>query len=305
MGGGTGVAKLAERWPHRAYDVGIAEQHAVAFAAGLAQGGLRPVVAIYSTFMQRAVDQVFQEVALSRLPVLFALDRAGAVGEDGETHQGIYDLALFKGMPNLTVFAPADSEELEAFVDFALTLDRPCVMRYPKAFSACPAGQTPPIEMGRGVFLRKSEGSRILVLALGPLAHSALAAAEALGARGLGIDVVNLRFAAPLDEEYLQAQCAGYSGIVTLEDGVRSGGVGESIGAMLARTGIRAAFQARGFDTVPLGQATREELLAAAGPDERGISRTLSDMAQSLGLEETRAQTQRARGAALEVQHGR
>ena len=305
MGTGTGISKLADRWPHRAYDVGIAEQHAVAFAAGLAQGGLRPVVAIYSTFMQRAVDQVFQDVALAKLPVLFALDRAGAVGEDGETHQGIYDLALFKAMPNLVVFAPADANELAAFMKFALTLDQPAIMRYPKAFSACPATDTAPLELGKGTFLRKSPGASILVLALGPLAHSAVSVSDALRKSGLKIDVYNLRFAAPVDEAHLAALCAPYGGIVTLEDGVRSGGVGESIGAMFARRDNRATFIARGFDVIPLAQATREELLSAAGLDEKGIARVVLDMAQSLGFAEPRPQALSSRRAPLEVQHGR
>lgn len=305
MGGGTGISKLAERWPHRAYDVGIAEQHAVAFAAGLAQGGLRPIVAIYSTFMQRAVDQVFQEVALAKLPVLFALDRAGAVGEDGETHQGIYDLALFKAMPNLVVFAPADSEELSAFTDFALTLDRPSIMRYPKAFSVCPTATIAPLELGRGAYLRRTPGAKLLVLALGPLAHSAASVSDTLEKLGLKVDVFNFRFVAPIDEEHLAAQCAAYDGIIALEDGVLSGGMGESIGAMLTRRSIRAKFIARGFDVIPLGQATREELLSRAGLDEREIAKALTSMAQSLRLGEPWMEPQSRRSSAFEVQHGR
>ncbi len=305
MSTGTGVSKLADRWPHRAYDVGIAEQHAVAFAAGLAQGGLRPVVAIYSTFMQRAVDQVFQEVALAKLPVLFALDRAGAVGEDGETHQGIYDLVLFKAMPNLVLFAPADADELTTFVNFALTLEQPAIMRYPKAFSVCSGASQAPIELGKGTFFRKSAGARILVIALGPLAHHAASVSDTLGKLRLKIDVYNLRFAAPIDETYLANLCAPYEGIVTLEDGVRAGGVGESIGAMLARRGVRAMFTACGFDVIPLAQATREELLATAGLDEKGITRVVSEMAQGLGLVKPRVQAQSSRHAPLEVQHGR
>jgi len=185
MSSGTGVSKLAEHYPHRVYDVGIAEQHAVAFAAGLAQGGLRPVVAVYSTFMQRAVDQVFQEVALAKLPVLFALDRAGAVGEDGETHQGIYDIVLFKAMPNLVFFAPADGEELLAFLDLALTLDMPCMMRYPKAFSPCPDLPIAELEIGRGVFMREHEDARVLILAVGPLSYIATDVSDELAIKGI------------------------------------------------------------------------------------------------------------------------
>jgi 1-deoxy-D-xylulose-5-phosphate synthase len=284
MSSGTGVVKLQERLPLRVFDVGIAEQHAVAFAAGLAQGGLRPVVAIYSTFMQRAVDQVFQEVALAKLPVLFALDRAGAVGEDGETHQGIYDIALFKALPNLVLFAPADSEELSAFMHLALTLDVPCMMRYPKAYSPCPAQSLPPLELGKGMFMRKREGARVLVLAVGPLAYTAAEVSDRLGQGALFVDVYNVRFLAPVDEDYLASLCAKYEGIVVVEDGVRVGGFGESVAALLARKGVKTRIEAYGFERNPFGQASREELLARAGLDAKGIRKALGDVFQSLVL---------------------
>jgi 1-deoxy-D-xylulose-5-phosphate synthase len=283
MGSGTGVAKLAERWPRRVFDVGIAEQHAVAFAAGLAQGGLRPVVAIYSTFMQRAVDQVFQEVALAKLPVLFALDRAGAVGEDGETHQGIYDIALFKAMPNLVLFAPADSEEVSAFMDFALGLDVPCMMRYPKAYSPCPSPQPMlPLELGKGIFMRKCAGAKVLVLAVGPLAYTAAEASDRLEKAGLSVDVYNVRFLSSIDENYLATLCAQYEGLVIMEDGVRTGGFGESVAAILAERGVNVKITACGFERNPLDQASRDELLARAGLDAKGIQKVLSEMLQSL-----------------------
>jgi 1-deoxy-D-xylulose-5-phosphate synthase len=283
MSSGTGVAKLAERWPRKVFDVGIAEQHAVAFAAGLAEGGLRPVVAIYSTFMQRAVDQVFQEVALAKLPVLFALDRAGAVGEDGETHQGIYDIALFKAMPNLVLFAPADSEEMSAFMDFALTLDAPCMMRYPKAFSPCPSLPVPPLESGKGIFVRRRAGAKALALAVGPLAYTAAEASDRLEKMGLCVDVYNVRFLSPVDEDYLATLCARYEGIVIMEDGVRTGGFGESVAAILARRGVRVKITPCGFDRHPFEQASRDELLAKAGLDTRGIQKALGEMLQSFG----------------------
>jgi len=286
MGSGTGVAKLGARFPERIFDVGIAEQHAVAFAAGLARGGLRPIVAIYSTFMQRAVDQVFQEVALAKLPVLFALDRAGAVGEDGETHQGIYDIALFKAMPNLVFFAPADNEELAIFMQFARSLDVPSMMRYPKAYSPCPSGPTLPIELGRGIFMSTHPASALLVLAEGPLAYAALEAANQLEQKGIHIDVYNMRFIVPLDEAYFVNVCKRYKGILTLEEGVRLGGIGESIAALLARKNVYARIENLGFEQNPLPQASREELLEAAGLDVSGIVRSLSEMALSLGLSE-------------------
>jgi len=284
MSSGTGVVKLEERLPQRVFDVGIAEQHAVAFAAGLAQGGLRPVVAIYSTFMQRAVDQVFQEVALAKLPVLFALGRAGAVGEDGETHQGIYDIALFKSMPNLLLFAPADSEEMSAFMNLALSLDMPCMMRYPKAYSPCPPVSVPPLELGRGIFMRRRIGARALVLAVGPLAYTAADASDKLEKMALLTDVYNVRFLSFIDENYLAALCARYEGIVIVEDGVCTGGFGESVAAILVRKGVNAKIAACGFERDPLDQASREELLAKAWLDTKGIQKTLSEMLQSLGV---------------------
>ena len=284
MSSGTGVAKLAERYPHRVYDVGIAEQHAVAFAAGLAQGGLRPVVAVYSTFMQRALDQVFQEVALAKQPVLFALDRAGAVGEDGETHQGIYDIVLFKAMPNLLFFAPADGEELSAFMDLAITLDLPCMMRYPKAFSHSSTLPIAPLEIGRGVFMREHDDARILILAVGPLSYIAAEVSDELETKGIVADVYNIRFISPIDEEHLVDICSRYDGVLTIEDGVLNGGLGESVAGILMRKGMQIKISSLGFGSMPLAQATREELLSSAGLDSKGIQKALYDLLNSLDL---------------------
>ena len=284
MSSGTGVSKLAEHYPHRVYDVGIAEQHAVAFAAGLAQGGLRPVVAVYSTFMQRAVDQVFQEVALAKLPVLFALDRAGAVGEDGETHQGIYDIVLFKAMPNLVFFAPADGEELLAFLDLALTLDMPCMMRYPKAFSPCPDLPIAELEIGRGVFMREHEDARVLILAVGPLSYIATDVSDELAIKGIFADVYNVRFISPIDEEYLVKICSRYEGVLTIEDGVLTGGLGESVAGILMRRGIKIKISSLGFGSVPPPQATREELLSGASLDAKGIQKALHELLDFLDI---------------------
>lgn len=285
MASGTGVAKMLERWPQRVFDVGIAEQHAVTFAAGLAQGGLRPVVAIYSTFMQRAVDQVFQDVSLANVPVLFALDRAGAVGEDGETHQGIYDIALFKAMPNLIFFAPADGDELAAFMKLSLSLDAPCMMRYPKAFSPCANGAMRPLEVGKGTMMRERAGARILVCAVGPLAYSAADASDALEKKAVLADVYNVRFLSHIDEEYLASLCARYDAILTVEDGVRVGGFGETLAAILARRGVRAGIRSLGFENTPLAQASRDALLAQAGLNTKGIQKALEELQRSLGPE--------------------
>jgi 1-deoxy-D-xylulose-5-phosphate synthase len=273
---GTGLEGMKTEFPNRVYDVGIAEQHAVTFAAGLAAGGLKPVVAIYSTFLQRAVDQVWHDVALNKLPVVFALDRSGAVGEDGETHQGIYDLALFKTMPNMTIFAPSCAAEMRMALQAGLNASGPMLIRYPKAFveNDDPMSRTP-LQAGRGVFLRKRQLARTLVCALGPLAPVAARASDRLAAEGLMVDVYSIRFVRPLDEAFLASTCAQYSSIVTVEDGVAAGGVGESIVSILAQNSVRAQFTALGFDAMPASQASREELLHDARLDEQGLYATL------------------------------
>lgn len=281
MASGTGVSALAERMPERVFDVGIAEQHAVTFAAGMARGGLLPVVAIYSTFMQRAVDQVFQDVCLAGLPVLFALDRAGAVGEDGETHQGIYDIPLYKSMPNLLIFAPSDDAELDSFMRLYPSLGLPCMMRYPKDYVPCasPAAMvSEPLVPGRGVLVRHVPNARMLICAVGPLVYHALQAALLLEEEDIPVDVYNVRFIAPLDEEALADLLGRYEIVLTAEDGVVKGGFGESLAGISVRYGLRTKFKMLGFGTMPLAQAPRAVLLASAGLDAEGIARTAASL---------------------------
>ncbi|HPS14600.1 MAG TPA: 1-deoxy-D-xylulose-5-phosphate synthase [Spirochaetales bacterium] len=273
---GTGLEGMKTEFPNRVYDVGIAEQHAVTFAAGLAVGGLKPVVAIYSTFLQRAVDQVWHDVALNKLPVIFALDRSGAVGEDGETHQGIYDLPLFKSMPNMTIFAPSCAAEMRMALQAGLDSCGPTLIRYPKAQveNDDPASKSP-LQPGRGVFLRKRQAAKTLVCGLGPLAQVAARVSDRLAAEGFTVDVYSIRFVCPLDQAFLASICTQYTSILTVEDGVAAGGVGESIVSLLAQHSIRAQFTVLGFDAVPAPQATREELLHDAHLDEPGLYATL------------------------------
>ena len=276
---GNGLESMAKRFPSQVFDVGIAEQHAVTFAAGLATGGRLPVVAIYSTFMQRAVDQVIHDVALPNLHVVFALDRSGAVGEDGETHQGFYDIALFKGLPHMTLAAPADAGELKAFLSWAMDRTGPVTIRYPKARVDCAAGDPAPIVEGRGVMLRRDSCAAVLICALGPLAYAAARAADMLAGEGLHADVYSLRFAAPIDEAYLAALCSRYRHIVTVEDGAVRGGVGESVAALLARSADGPRVTTLGFSSIPPAQAARDELLRDAGLDEAGIAVAIRNIA--------------------------
>ena len=272
MAKGTGLSVMKKLYPSRVYDVGIAEQHAVTFAAGLARGGLKPVVAIYSTFLQRAVDQVFQDVALADMPVIFAVDRAGAVGDDGETHQGLYDIAIFKSMPNLILLAPSSAGELKLALQYAVSQQHPVMIRFPKDRAACEnVALAADFISGRGVFLRKKNFSRVLVCAAGPLAMTAAAVSDRLEREGVSVDVFNLRFLKPLDTEFLSVIFKKYERIVSIEDGVVKGGVGESLQSILASAEISLPLVIIGFSESPLPQASRTELLASACLDEAGL----------------------------------
>lgn len=300
MAKGTGLDPLAKRHPARVYDVGIAEQHAVTFAAGLATGGLKPVVALYSTFIQRAVDQVAHDVALPDLPVVFAVDRAGAVGEDGETHQGLYDIPLLKSIPHMAILAPSDPVEMELFLDYALSRSGPTVLRYPKARVECsdPASAEP-LEEGRGLLVRKRRGARALVCALGPFASTAARVSDALASEGVLLDVYSLRFAAPLDAAHFLELVSGYRRIAVYEDGAISGGVGESLAALLAGAPGSISVELHGFDSTPRAQASREELLSEAGLDEPGLTSSLRALAARADDDRGEGRTREAQREAL------
>ena len=224
---GTGLEAFRRRFPERFFDVGICEQHAVAFAAGAARAGLRPVVAIYSTFLQRAFDQIFHEVSLQNLPVVFALDRGGLVGADGPTHHGLADIAYLRLWPNLVVCAPADAAELPECLRFALRQPGPVAFRYPRDEAACPAGPTTPFELGKAVSLRT--GPDAVLVAYGALVTEALRAADLLAERGLRVGVLNARFVKPLDEAALSRALAEHPLLVTVEDHFLSGGFGSAV----------------------------------------------------------------------------
>jgi 1-deoxy-D-xylulose-5-phosphate synthase len=266
MAKGTGLDAFRAACPGRLYDVGIAEEHAITFAAGLAAGGLKPVVAIYSTFIQRSVDQVFHDAALQRRGMVIALDRAGAVGEDGETHQGLYDIALFRSLPNVQILAPASAVDLDLALGYALAVkDAPVLIRYPKA--RCPreeASYAAPWERGQGVFLRRS-GSGCLIVAMGGLVSLAVEASDALLREGRAADVYSLRFVSPLDEESFLEVAAGYDRVIFLEEGASSGGLGEALSGLVARRLPRVTFTPVGFPSSPFPQASRDELLEKAG----------------------------------------
>ena len=283
---GMGLSPFRKACPGRFFDVGIAEAHAVTFAAGLAAQGLRPVAAVYSTFIQRSIDQVIHDVALQKLPVLFALSRCGFVDGDGETHQGLFDIALFRSVPSMTILAPASEQELRLMLEYALTLDGPAMIRFPKA--SCPAEAPPfslPVEQGRGVWLRGSGGGtngtkdcckQVCLAFTGSLYPQALEAAELIRAQGLRADLYNLRFLKPVDEDYLAELLNRYDLVAFIEEGVYSGGFGEYAAALARREKCRAEtlVLAAGEHFADCGRAigTRDELLAANRLDGRGIA---------------------------------
>ena len=229
MKDGTGLLEFSKEFPDRFFDVGIAEQHAVTFAAGLALSHRKPVVAIYSTFAQRAVDQIIHDVAIPHLPVVIALDRAGIVPGDGETHQGVFDIPLLRSIPGLTITAPADIAEMTTLLDYGFSIKSPFIIRYPK--DKCPQpllSEQEPVSPGRGVFI-KQNNSPVLLIGAGSMTKEMVYASEALEENGIPTDVYNLRFIKPIDGEYLKKIASGYQYIFTAEEGSVLGGIGEEI----------------------------------------------------------------------------
>lgn len=233
---GTGLKRFHNMFPDRFFDVGIAEEHAVTFAAALAAGGRRPVVAVYSSFLQRAYDQVLHDVCIQKLPVVFAIDRAGLVGSDGETHQGVFDISYLTSIPNMTVMAPKNKWELSDMLKFAAHFDGPIAMRYPKgeAWTGLEEHRAP-VALGRCEVI--GEGEDVLLFALGSMVAEAAEVRERLKEQGISAGLVNARFAKPFDREYLKGAAERYRCIVTLEENVEIGGLGEQITGYLSELG--------------------------------------------------------------------
>lgn len=238
MADGTGLKRFHNLYPERFFDVGIAEEHAVTFAAGMAKSGLKPVFAVYSSFLQRAYDQVLHDVCLQNLPVVFAIDRAGLVGKDGATHQGIFDLSYLSTIPNLTIMAPKNKWELSDMLKFAIAADTPMAIRYPRG-DACDLWKEKraPIEKGKAEVL--CEGMDVALFAIGSMVETAWKVMEKLQERGISATVVNARFAAPLDKECICSLAQKHRLLVTLEENVASGGMGEHVAALLMDEQIR------------------------------------------------------------------
>ncbi|WP_272971606.1 1-deoxy-D-xylulose-5-phosphate synthase [Comamonas terrigena] len=269
---GSGMVEFHKRFPGRYHDVGIAEQHAVTFAGGMACEGLKPVVAIYSTFLQRAYDQLIHDVALQNLPVVFALDRAGLVGADGATHAGAYDIAFVRCIPNMSMACPADERETRQLLSTAYAQNHPVCVRYPRGAGV---GMTPlesldGLPFGKGDIRRSSATKKIAILAFGSLLYPALAAGEALDAT-----VVNMRWAKPLDEELLRQVAAEHDAIVTVEEGCVMGGAGSAVGEALAAAGITKRLLHLGLPDQFIEHGDPAKLLALQGLDAAGMEASI------------------------------
>ena len=268
----TGLSVMKEKFPNRVFDAGIAEQHAVSFAAGLALGGLKPVVAIYSTFLQRAYDQVITEVCLQNLPVVFALDRSGVTGRDGETHQGSFDIAYLSSMPNMTVLAPKDGPELVAMLQYALNLNGPVAIRYPRGKAAdlseyaIAAGVSRPQQM--------RDGRYMCILAAGSSVSDALKTAEILDGKNIHCAVYNLRVLKPLNETFLDGIFEQYRHVITLEDGDVYEGVGKRIAAYAAEKQANVRIKVIGWPDRFIEHGSTEELKERYGLDAASIAET-------------------------------
>jgi len=267
---GTGLDKFRDLYPQRFFDVGIAEEHAVCFAAGLAKEGLKPVVAIYSTFLQRAYDQIIEEIALQNLSVVLAVDRAGIVGEDGVTHQGVFDIAFLRNIPNLTVMAPKDAKELEEMLEFAVNFDKPVAIRYPK--DKVPGTQfpvpSPKIQLGKAELLK--EGKDFAIIALGAMVAPSQEAVELLKKEGLSGTLINARFVKPLDATLFKSIAAKIKFIFTVEDGINAGGFGSAVSETVDKPVIRL-----GLPCEFLAHAKRDILLDKYGLTGQGLARKI------------------------------
>ena len=232
MPDGTGLKRFRNMYPERFFDVGIAEEHAVTFAAGLAAGGMRPVVAIYSSFLQRAYDQILHDVCIQNLPVVFAIDRAGLVGSDGETHQGIFDLSYLSSIPNMHVMAPKNKWELSDMLKFAIEFDGPIALRYPRgeAFDELREVRDP-IRFGKAEWIYEEE--EIALIAVGSMVRTALKVKDMLAKKGMKCSIINARFVKPIDTEMIRYACKTHRLIVTMEENVASGGFGERVRAYI------------------------------------------------------------------------
>ncbi|HOW35356.1 MAG TPA: 1-deoxy-D-xylulose-5-phosphate synthase [Candidatus Omnitrophota bacterium] len=275
---GTGLEKFREKIPERFFDVGIAEGHAVCFAAGMASRGFKPVVAIYSTFLQRAYDQIVEDVSMQGLPVIFVLDRAGIVGADGMSHQGLFDISYLRGIPDMTVMAPKDTAELRDMLEFAVHLGKAVAIRYPKEEIAVESGlPTSEIILGFPQVVRK--GDDVLLLALGSMVLPSMQAAQELEGEGISAEVVNARFAKPLDQASFLKEISRFKKVVTLEEGVLEGGFGSAVLELINNAGGKPHCEVKNIHLPSefIKHGDRKLLVKQYGLDSDGIIKTVKE----------------------------
>jgi 1-deoxy-D-xylulose-5-phosphate synthase len=272
MTSGTGLEKFQQQFPNRFYDVGIAEQHAITFAAGLAAEGFRPVAAIYSTFLQRSYDQVLHDVCMQNLPVVFMLDRAGIVGEDGPTHHGLFDISYLRSLPNMVFMAPADENELQHMLYTAFGLSQPVAIRYPRGSGVgVPLdGELLSLPVGKAMVVH--DGHDVAVFAIGSTVHPALEAAQLLAAEGISCAVVNARFIKPLDTAAAVSYARTAKALVTVEENMLQGGFGSAVLEALQDAGCAARVLRIGIPDRFVEQGTQKQLRAIYGLDAAGIA---------------------------------
>ncbi len=271
MTSGTGLGAFAREFPERFYDVGIAEQHAVTMSGALAAGGMQPVVAIYSTFMQRAYDQILHDICIQNLPVVFAVDRAGVVGEDGETHQGLFDLSFLRNIPNISIMAPANENELQNMLFTALNkAEGPVALRYPRdKVEGVDLDDPHPLPWGRSEVVR--EGQDLLILAAGTVVNQALEAADRLSQQGLDTAVINARFVKPLDEELITAWGGKCGRVITVEENVLAGGFGSGVMELFEKKGLFVPVKRLGIGDHFVKHGSRAKMLSLYHLDCNGI----------------------------------
>ena len=277
MPDGTGLKRFHNMYPDRFFDVGIAEEHAVTFAAGLASSGLKPVVAIYSSFLQRAYDQILHDVCIQNLPVVFAVDRAGLVGADGETHQGAFDISFLRSIPNMTVMAPKNKWELSDMMKFGVNLGKPVAIRYPRAEAYAELEEfRAPIELGKSELLY-AEG-QICLMAIGTMVKTAIELKELLKNKGIKCSVINMRFAKPVDEEAVNWAADNHNILVTMEENVLSGGMGEQILSIAYRHGFDGKIINVGIPDEFIEHGSQDLLKKSIKLDAEGILSQIEDV---------------------------
>ncbi|MDI6605930.1 MAG: transketolase C-terminal domain-containing protein, partial [Candidatus Omnitrophota bacterium] len=268
---GTGLDKFRDAYPERFFDVGIAEAHALCFAAGMSREGLRPIVAVYSTFLQRAYDQLVEDVALQGLAVVFAIDRAGIAGEDGVTHQGIFDISFLRSVPDLVIMAPKDGLELEEMLEFAFKLDTAVALRYPKSPSPVARGSFGRLELGRAEEL--TDGKDFAIVALGSMVIPSFEAVDLLRKEDLSGTLINARFVKPLDAGLFKSLAERFKFIFSAEEGIIDGGFGSALGEVINRPVVKI-----GLPCSFIAHGAREVLLEKYGLTSEGIAQRIKSV---------------------------